>query len=1073
VLTRELLRYWPNQEEVAACIKTDAEASSEAVSLAVHQPMGFERRTIGAGDTGVLDMCDEHALLKAFLTETLSEGRVIVPIVGSSGIGKSHVLRWLDAQIRRLPGANNRVVIRIPKGTSLKGVLDILLDAVRGPEYERYRQELTRAQEQLEPKEAAGLLCEMLAYSITEMGVEAQAKLVTNPSDRDAREREAYCRADMLPALLRNQLLRDQHFVSGPKEGVIDRLVEQLTQGRTAGEDRKHLFTADDLMFGERVERKALGNAEARAIAKLDREDRRSAAVRILNAALDDAKHRLVRLDPTVSDLFDAVRKELLKDKKELILLVEDFADLSGLQKQLLQVIIKEAFRDGRQVLCTMRTALAYTTGYMDTATVLTRANIEYRIPDEPGTEDEILSRIESLVSAYLNAARLGQSAIEDAYRHRSYHSDDLQDWIPTFSASVEPEARATLDAFGKSKIGYELFPLNAAAIHELARGGCVGPDGRTVVYNPRFVIQNVINKILAHREVFEHGDFPPPNLATQHRPPTARVVEEVRKRVPQREVDRYLRFLTYWGGFPSVPAEISRVETRVFAAFGFQKPVITEESVRPTTEPVPSDRKPTSPGVTPPPTGREISAVEAQWENIFERWRGGVAISQSDANRLRKWIAEGLKNFANWDWNLFRPRKDAQLDSWSSWIYVPQAGGNEGRTAQDAMVAVCSDADVADPLLSASVQSKLMSVVRFHAVNNCTWDYPGADEDLPRYTAFFESLVYPARDFVRKRYFKAEWDPVSMLVQGLLIGARALGIETTARDSDHAALINALFVPNPDNTTPQESVNTATDATNWTEFTQVLQKCRPGSGKESRDQPSWRGHLLNLIGARQGQADAVHAIDIARIKTAIEETVRHWDFSGTLPNPSGVPDFVAVRTTYSELKRLSSAISKTQQSLFDWQYQFRGWIGGEVDKEVVILELKNTVELSKAAGLTPGIDTKRLLQLLESFRNAKVKAALDDAARLSEDATRGAVLGVLGRGYQPVVRICQDLQESFEQFLVAIEAQLASESLTYGEDPLKEATASLHGELAEIETLLKGSKDDSAGSVSKSANAD
>ena len=30
-----------------------------------------------------------------------------------------------------------------------------------------------------------------------------------------------------------------------------------------------------------------------------------------------------------------------------------------------------------------MRTALAYTTGYMDTATVLTRANVEFRIPDE------------------------------------------------------------------------------------------------------------------------------------------------------------------------------------------------------------------------------------------------------------------------------------------------------------------------------------------------------------------------------------------------------------------------------------------------------------------------------------------------------------------------------------------------------------------------------------------------------------------------------------------------------------------------------------------------------------------
>ena len=82
---RELLRYWPREGDVAACVKTDAEASSEAVSLAVHQPMRFERRVIGGG-AGVLGQCDEHELLRAFMTENLPEGRVILPIVGSSGI---------------------------------------------------------------------------------------------------------------------------------------------------------------------------------------------------------------------------------------------------------------------------------------------------------------------------------------------------------------------------------------------------------------------------------------------------------------------------------------------------------------------------------------------------------------------------------------------------------------------------------------------------------------------------------------------------------------------------------------------------------------------------------------------------------------------------------------------------------------------------------------------------------------------------------------------------------------------------------------------------------------------------
>src|SRR5207249_12283136 len=119
----------------------------------------------------------------------------------------------------------------------------------------------------------------------------------------------------------------------------------------------------------------------------------------------------------------------------------------------------------------------------------------------------EILSRIERLVGAYLNAARFGQDSLEQAYRTNSQGSGGLHGWIPVFSSGVEPEARSTIDAFGASVDGYELFPFNSAAIRELSREGC-NQAGR-LVYNPRFVIQNVMNKVLVHRDLFEKGHFP------------------------------------------------------------------------------------------------------------------------------------------------------------------------------------------------------------------------------------------------------------------------------------------------------------------------------------------------------------------------------------------------------------------------------------------------------------------------------------------------------------------------------------------------------------------------------------
>ena len=1057
MLKRDLLGYWPREADVAACIKTDAEASDKAVLLAVHQPMHFERRIIG-GESGSVDVCDEHELLRTFLAPTLPDGRVIVPIVGSSGAGKSHVIRWIDAQIRRLPGADRRVIIRIPKGMSLKGVLGLLLKELHGPAYDRFRTELIRAQEALDPEEAAGLLCEMLAHTITEMGVEARARLVKNPADKSADERFAFCRPEMLPALLRNQLLRDQHFVRtrDGRDGIVKSLVAQLTESRDANtdDDRRHLFSSDDLSFASEVDRDALGRIEARALSLLERDDRRSIAARILNDALDDAKQRLLRLDPTVSELFDSVRQELLKDQRELVLLVEDFAVLSGLQKQLLQVVIKEAFRDGRQVLCTMRTALAYTTGYMTTATVLTRANVEYQIPDEPGTEEEIYSRIERLVGAYLNAARFGQESLEHAYKTKSGDAETLEQWIPVFSQHVEPEARATLDAFGATSDGYELFPLNQAAIRELSREGCI--QGGRLVYIPRFVIQNVINKVLDHRHLFAEDHFPPAAFGSQGRPLPARIAEDVRRRVPVAAFERYLRFLKYWGGFPGTPAEMDQIERRVFEAFGLD-PLLFPKDGTPPASPASAKKTPTQSATQEQSANRrDVDPLETKWGQVLENWRAGTAISQADARNLRKWIAEAVKGFVEWDWDLFLPRKDAGLESWSEWIYIPHAAGNEGRTADEAMIAVCSDLERADQTKSAAIHSGLMSLIRYHAIHKGSWDYTGAEEDLPKYGALVERMAESARAFVRGRYFKADWDPVPALVEGLLIGARALGIDAATKDRDHASLIQAIFVVAPESASTHAMPDGDSEATNWVEFTEVLRRCRRRGERESRDQLSWQGHLLSLIGARQGQADMVHAIDVTRLKAAIEKTLAGWEFGEALPNPAGVSDFATFRATYSDLRRLSPAVAKSQRRLFRWRDKALAWLGESIDKDALVREAKETIEAARAAGLTTGMDSRRVLQLLEEFRTAKVMAALEDAGKLAEGTPRGLVLTVLGRGYEPVVRLCEELQVKLSEILSLVEAELANESLKYGADPLAEAALSLSQELQQTQRELE-----------------
>jgi hypothetical protein len=80
----------------------------------------------------------------------------------------------------------------------------------------------------------------------------------------------------------------------------------------------------------------ALGSETRRALATmaLHTPVGQKHAAEVLTASIDDAARTILGLGSTVSELFDQVRAELLAAGKELVLLIEDFAVLSGMQKQ-------------------------------------------------------------------------------------------------------------------------------------------------------------------------------------------------------------------------------------------------------------------------------------------------------------------------------------------------------------------------------------------------------------------------------------------------------------------------------------------------------------------------------------------------------------------------------------------------------------------------------------------------------------------------------------------------------------------------------------------------------------------
>ena len=114
-------------------------------------------------------------------------------------------------------------------------------------------------------------------------------------------------------------------------------------------------------------------------------------------------------------------------------------------------------------------------------------------------------------------------------------------------------------------------------------------------------------------------------------------------------------------------------------------------------------------------------------------------------------------------------------------------------------MAVVCTEEERADQKRSAAIASALLAVVRFHGVHKGSWDYEGADFDIGKYASLIDAMVPGVRRFVLAHYFRVEMDPLRALVQGLLVGARVLGIDGADQDSDDMALVNALYSPVPE----------------------------------------------------------------------------------------------------------------------------------------------------------------------------------------------------------------------------------------------------------------------------------
>ncbi|MFO0822549.1 MAG: ATP-binding protein [Gemmataceae bacterium] len=504
-----ILDFWPTPEAVTRCIPSEAEVISDAAFLAVHQPIRLFRRSLTSSDAPV-EPADERAVLDALLTPHLPEGYVVVPVEGPSGVGKSHLIRWLGLHV-----SGNRHVIRIPKSTSLRDILKSILKGLEGPAYDEIREQLKTAREQLDKYGAEEDLLAKFRAALLRRRDQAkqecdEAIKTTGRADPAVRA-VAELHADGLYSLLegptKDVLLQD----TDKRKSVFRALVKRVTTGLIEAENGQ--FAADDFAFPT-IQPARLQNIPQRYLGLIrgntsDARKLRSAAADLMNHVKDWAVGQLLGVgENQLAQLFGQVREELFKEGKELVLLIEDFTTLAGVQYALLDVIKVEGVRTGEAEKCLLRTALAVTEGYLSPFdTVKSRLGYGFVLQEQPAAEDELIATATNMVGAYLNAARLGPDRLRDWFEGTDRNPDAKP---PSFelSATHLPDAdREALEAFSKSSAGHSLFPFNRAAVRQLARQHLT--EGGQFRLNPRKLIKDVLHVTLLHeRDRFTRGEF-------------------------------------------------------------------------------------------------------------------------------------------------------------------------------------------------------------------------------------------------------------------------------------------------------------------------------------------------------------------------------------------------------------------------------------------------------------------------------------------------------------------------------------------------------------------------------------
>jgi hypothetical protein len=1040
--------------EALDLIETVAEEASHSMFLATHQPVRALRTEVGRD--GEAHLANERDVLQVL--EGKRSDPLIIPIIGASGSGKSHLVRWLHFHLRT---SSKRHVIYVPRErTSLADVVELILDRIphgHGDaelehEVSELQASLKRASREMSEIELRRRLVENIAHSVLRL----EPTKSPYQSARDADGWRFLVGGTGLPVLLGDPLYKDALSADG---GVIARLAARITHGRAGdASGEEPLFGFDSLIID--VQNAGFMNRLARdAYDRFKQPGQRwlaDIACDVLNHTLEDVAQETMGLSdslgrPRISTIMIAVRRVLARQDMELVLLIEDLAVLHGIQKQLLEALITPRRReteatdsDAKEAsgeLCQIRAAIAVTTGIWrqleQSIDTLTRRLESWHTPlfnldvpaDAARDDDQDGGAYgREFVAGYLNAIRLGKDRL-DAEQRDFDASPDGEPYRAISACSSCPHRGDCHPAFGH--VGDRgFYPFNEQAVLRFVEVEARHSDGR---FDPRRIVQGLQRMLdLAGREL-PAGTFPGPDVRDYFVDTQTAMSASLAARLSRADAatgQRRRSLLELWGPRPYA---VKNLDPAIHRAFDL--PPLPEELLTADAE---GEEEMT---VDPEPKSQEVKVERVL--NELERWgRDETTFDDRFAQTLRDWIFEAVLAQVDWE-ALSMGRTDDLLQE----IGVPDASrcvsiqGSRGDTRSGA-------AGTLQFMVERSERSVRLLRSLFQLNRHGSWAFKDGEDGILVVADVTTPWVRDVEDRLRARGPTTGAIDSGYLTGMLAVTGMILGLNGFSPRRGIAEALSLALTPFD----PDQDARSAAQSKEWQRVRAAA--VAPPRGREFRE--TARQALLRRLGRTQGRGESIVALDVAEVIEGLRRVCEEW----TPPEPTAEASPENRRWSEGVSNTLETAVNAEARRLGEWSKRASENIDLDVDAsfDAVVVEIE--AALNEIGRLGQG-----------GSSDAFVRQAVQAAKELGEDDFRELVeffsgdlsaaawserLAWVARDSSRITTTTDELIRQADSYFDLIERSLAQNSTARdGTGPLGQASEALAASLNELEQSL------------------